>query len=162
MPINMVDNQEETMTMTPRTANRRSWLVLVACLALAACSGCARPEVVYPVQGQVFLDGKPAARAQVVFHPVGAGPDAAHPVGQTDDEGRFTLTTRETGDGAPAGEYRVAVARFLALQGRGAAEGESVTVNDLPARYGAAESSGLTATVRPGENRLPPFALKRK
>jgi hypothetical protein len=151
------------MRHTPRTIGGQRWQLWAAGLALAACAGCSRvEEPFHPVQGQVLLDGKPAARAQVTFHPVNPGPEAVHPVGQTDEQGRFTLTSQVSGDGAPAGEYRVAVVRFLARQGKGAAEGDSVTVNDLPARYGSAEQSGLRAVVGQGENRLPPFELKRK
>lgn len=147
----------------PRLVTGWSWLAPVACLALAACAGCARQgEKLHTVSGQVLLDGRPAARAQVTFHPVGAGPDAPHPVGQTDEQGRFTLTTRVSGDGAGAGEYRVSVVRFLARVGKGAAEGDSAAVNDLPARYASPELSGLTARVGPGDNQLPPFQLRRQ
>jgi hypothetical protein len=154
----MVDIKEKGMSCSLQTANGRSWLGLSACLALAACAGCARQVPVYPVEGHVLAAGKPVARAQVAFHPINGPPDAARPVGQTDEQGRFTLTTQVGGDGAPAGEYRVAVTRYLARK-RGKDDYEPV--NDLPARYESAESSGLTATIGPGDNRLPPFELKR-
>jgi hypothetical protein len=139
------------------SARRLSWMA--AFLAAVACSACSREEKVYPVEGQVLVDGKPAARVQVSFQPVNGTPDAARPVGQTDEQGKFTLTTRVGGDGAPVGEYRVALTRYLARK-RGKDDYEPV--NDLPPRYERADSSGLTATVSAGDNRLAPFDLKRQ
>ena len=131
-------------------------------LALAAlCPACAKSgrQPVYPVRGQVLVRGRPAAWAQVTFHPLDdGGPDAVRPVGHVDQQGRFRLTTYADGDGAPAGEYRVTVQWFLATRARGGDEYRSV--NYLPARYGRAETSGLRATVTPGANDLPAIELK--
>ena len=64
-----------------------------ACFALAAlCPACGPGGrlPVYPVRGEVRVDGRPPAHALVGFHPVGnAGPDALHPVGVVDDQGRW-------------------------------------------------------------------------
>ena len=146
-----------------RTFSRRRTWGLVACLGLLGLAGCsrdARPPVV-PVHGQVRVDGKPAAHAQVTFHPVGdRRTDAVHPAATTDEDGRFSLTSFAAGDGAAPGEYQVAVVWFLASKPRGPGE-ESTTRNYLPDRYGRAESSQLRATVGPGETTLKPFDLKR-
>jgi hypothetical protein len=135
----------------------------VVALALAAlCPACARSgrKPVFPVQGQVLVKGRPAARAQVTFHPVeGSGPDTVRPVGHVDERGRFRLTTYAEGDGAPEGEYRVTVQWFLATRTRGGAD-DYQSVNYLPARYGRAETSGLRATVTRGDNNLPTIELK--
>jgi len=117
---------------------------------------------VHPVRGRVLFNGKPAAHAQVTFHPVGdAGRDAVRPTGRADDQGYFTLTSFRDGDGAAAGEYRVTVVRYLARPARTGSKAEdTVTANYLPARYAGAESSRLTAVVSPGTNELPAFDLK--
>src|SRR5262245_35683473 len=83
----------------------------LAALCLAGCGRSGRAPV-YPVTGQVLLDGsgKPAAGATVIFHPAkGATDSAPRAVGQADDQGTFTLTTYEKGDGAAAGDYVVTV-----------------------------------------------------
>jgi len=76
-------------------------------LAAAGILGCSKSlpiQPTYQVTGQVTVDGKPVPGATLVFHAV----DATNfkwqemPQGRTDAEGKFTLTTYETGDGAPA------------------------------------------------------------
>ena len=134
---------------------------LVALALAALCPACAKSgrKPVYPVQGQVLVKGRPAARAQVTFHPLDdSGPEAVRPVGHVDEQGRFRLTTYADGDGAPEGEYRVTVQWFLATRARGSDEYQSV--NYLPARYGRAETSGLRATITRGDNNLPTIDLK--
>ena len=135
--------------------------VLVALALAALCPACAKSgrKPVYPVQGQVLVKGRPAAQAQVTFHPLeDGGPDSVRPVGHVDAQGRFRLTTYAEGDGAPEGEYRVTVQWFLATRAGGSDEYQSV--NYLPARYARAETSGLRATVTRGENDLPTIDLK--
>ena len=150
-----------TQFAPPRPRDRRRAAALCALALAALCPACARTgrKPVYPVQGQVLVKGRPAANAQVTFHPVEGGPDAVRPVGQVDEQGRLTLTTYAHGDGAPEGEYRVTVQWFLATRTRGGAE-EYQSVNYLPARYARAETSGLRVTVVRGENKLPAIELK--
>src|SRR5262249_24708111 len=139
----------------------RRWHLLVACpLALLVCCGCGNGrKPTYEVRGQVFAGDRPAAKALVTLHPVGdAGPDAVHPTGTVDDGGNFTLTSYQTGDGAPEGEYRVTVVWYLAAKSA-SSPGEYETRNFLPTRYAAAEASQLRATVTKGKNQLEPFRL---
>lgn len=60
------------------------------------------------VSGQVFVDGQPpGASVQIMAHESG-GMDKEHPsVTQaiTENDGKFSMTTYETGDGMPPGEY---------------------------------------------------------
>ena len=135
-------------------------LVAAALLALGvtSCDQSNGREPTFPVTGKVLLpDGRPAAHATVVLHPVG-GPDPApvRPRGKVEADGTFKLTTYDGHDGAPAGEYRVTVELYLA--GPRPDEGPS---NRLNPRYAKAESSGLTATVGAGPTELAPIALKK-
>src|SRR5438270_6044767 len=89
-------------------------------LILALAAGCSHDgsdsgrEPVFPVQGQVLFQGKPATGAQVVFQRVGTGGNApVRASGQVDTAGKFVLTTYAAGDGAPAGEYEVTVERWI-------------------------------------------------
>jgi hypothetical protein len=137
---------------------RRMTMAACAVVALAYC-GCGdgrRP--VYPVQGEVHLQGQAPVHALVTFHPVaddGAG--AVHPTGQVDDKGRFTLTSYVSGDGAPEGEYRVTVAWFLSS---GRPGDDSPPANYLPGRYSRPDTTPLRAVVRKGGVQLEPFQLQ--
>jgi hypothetical protein len=83
---------------------------LVAVLAWAA-TGCGSKKSVYPVQGKIVdAEGKPVSGATVIFCPAENVYDNANkPAGLSDQHGNFTLTTYAQNDGAPAGEYVVAV-----------------------------------------------------
>src|SRR5262245_59020222 len=89
----------------------RRLLVGTAVFAVSAC-GEGRFQKTFKVSGQVLLDGKPVPGVNVRFIPRDNARFvmAETPQGVTDTEGRFTLTTYYTGDGAPAGEYLVAIA----------------------------------------------------
>src|SRR5437763_3743016 len=93
---------------------------LCCCLCLASCSskdyGDHPP---YPVSGQVLVNGQPANGARVVFHHLdGWGEKSIVPQAVTGEDGRFVLSTYGTGDGAPAGDYRVVVAWPAYRRGR--------------------------------------------
>ncbi|MCA9270409.1 MAG: carboxypeptidase regulatory-like domain-containing protein [Planctomycetales bacterium] len=83
-----------------------------ALLLLAMASGCGDGRItVHPVAGQVLVDGQPADNASVVFHPTGADATitALRPSARTDEQGRFSLSTYQRGDGAPPGTYKITV-----------------------------------------------------
>lgn len=63
---------------------------------------------VYPVAGVVKLKGQPVAGADIVFHlKDGSGSS----FGRTDSTGRYELTTRQSNDGAPPGDYLVGISK---------------------------------------------------
>jgi hypothetical protein len=122
-----------------------------------ACTSCSQDKrlPVFPVTGQVLFAGKPTPRALLVFHPVVE--NSLRPLGTVDEDGTFTLTTYEQGDGAPAGDYTVTVEwRRLAT-----VDDDQRPPNRLPARYLNPKSSGITARVGEGDNVLPPIQLTR-
>src|SRR5262249_14780327 len=87
---------------------------LVAFLAVAFALSCASRDnrkPVHPVTGQVLWKGKPVVGAQVIFHPVDKENfERERPHAEkTDADGRFRLSTYLKDDGAPEGEYIVAV-----------------------------------------------------
>ena len=123
----------------------------------------ARPET-FPAAGTVTFNDQPVEGATVVLTPVGHENGA---VGLTDAEGHFQLRTFEPKDGAVAGDYKVAI-RKVEVMSSGADEPPAVPDPTpaplkerslLPERYGNAASSGLTASVKEGENALT-FELK--
>ena len=140
--------------MTPRFAT-----LFVAGLALMplACRDEIARKPTFAVTGKVTLDGKPAATASVVFHPVGAsGPADVKPHGTVNADGTYTLSTYGGNDGAPAGDYLVTVQLWLAGQ-----RSDESPSNRLDAKYATPETTPLKATVAAGPTTLEPFALKR-
>jgi len=78
------------------------------CLLLCSCAeeGPVRKET-YPVTGEVYVDGQPAADVAVTCNDV-KGLDTEMPTtssGVTDQNGRFQISTYESSDGVPPGEY---------------------------------------------------------
>ncbi|SIN80822.1 hypothetical protein SAMN05444166_0995 [Singulisphaera sp. GP187] len=124
-------------------------------LPLFTCScgnGAPRDAAVYPVSGQVVVDGKPAQGVVVRFHLLNQyrDPDVPPPSARTDSSGRFQLKTEAGEPGAPAGQY---VATFLwpaAVGGR----------DRLANAFAEPEESGFVALVEDKAVELPPFVLR--
>ena len=132
---------------------RFSRAATVAIAAASLACGCSRQTPVYPVSGRVTIDGKPLVDAQISFRPA-QGPEA---FGVLDSEGRYRLSTRAAGDGAVAGTHTVTLSQVtvgLALEPGVPPKLEKPTPGAMPVpeKYLRAETSGLTATVVPGEN----------
>jgi hypothetical protein len=113
---------------------------------------------VQPVRGQVLLEGKPVPHAHVVLHPLEHVETARpRPQAKVNPDGSFAVSTYETGDGAPPGEYAVTVQCWLAS----VKNPEAPPVNYLPVRYSRTSSSGLRVQIREGDTQLPPLHLKK-
>src|SRR5260370_1013482 len=133
---------------------RRLW-GLGLCLCLASCAGNKYGDhPPYPATGQILVNGQPAWEANVVLHHVGDwGERAIVPMAWRDDTGRFVLSTYAVDEGAPAGDYKVAIIWP-------AYKGKSLGPDKLGEKYANPETSGLTAHLEKGKNELPPFDLK--
>jgi hypothetical protein len=134
------------------------WLALAIGAALLASCARNQRKPVFPVRGQVLIDGKPAAGATVFFYPVEADPEAVAPYGVVDAHGSFTLTTYLTFDGAPAGEYVVTVR----CPGPPQRPQDEQGPDRLKGRYQEPKTSTLRATVEKKPNDLPPVQLATK
>lgn len=88
-----------------RAADEMRPVVWCAVVLAILASGC-RGQATYPVEGVVILDGKPLAGASVQLVPQGQGRDAT---AQTDEQGRFKVSTFRPGDGALPGTYKVVI-----------------------------------------------------
>src|SRR5262249_55119177 len=87
-------------------------LLRAAVLALLLSASCAQDhrKPLYPVRGQVFVQGQPARDAFVIFPPLhSTDPYPTKAFARVAADGSFRLTTYQTGDGAPAGDYAVTV-----------------------------------------------------
>ncbi len=140
------------MVCSMRFSLPKMLIVAVLALTLASCANGRKPVV--PVRGKVFLGGKPADGALVVFNPVGdKDPNAVRPQGTVGSDGAFEMTTYKENDGAPPGEYSVT---FVWLLENPKTKKEW---SPLPTRYMDPEKSGVRVTINEGTNDLQPFAL---
>jgi hypothetical protein len=113
------------------------WMAVAFSGLLVVGCGDGRPRIV-PTSGQVLMNGKPLTGHVGFIRVVPAGSRAA--TGQIDPaDGRFTLTTYETGDGCVEGTHRAAVIVNTTIGNR--------LVWIVPERYGNDSTSGLTVTV---------------
>lgn len=108
-------------------------------VGIAGCGGSAT----LPVTGSVRLaDGTPVVGATVVFE---SAQHRVSPSGTTDASGAFALTAFERDDGAPAGDYRIAIHPPMAAD-----SSERQPASPFDDRYASASTSGLVFTVAPG------------
>ncbi len=135
-------------------------LLVLGSLLLAGAFGCGSSGPsrvpVAPAKGQISYAGKPIPNALVIFHPVKGDKDAPKPRAKVEADGSFVVETYDSKDGAPVGDYAVTVEWWLT-----SGKGDEPPTNRLPGRYAKAESSGVTVTIRDGENEIPAILLKK-
>lgn len=120
-----------------------------------------RPKT-FPVSGAVSYKGKPFEGAQINFVPAASGSPAAYAVSQAD--GKFTLSTFGSGDGAPAGTYKVTVTRktvetILNPKDPSAPPQGSKEVSLLPDKYGKVSTTPIEVTISEGGKKGVPLDL---
>jgi hypothetical protein len=131
-------------------------LTCIAWISIAF-SGCGKAELrvpTYKASGQLLAaDGKAVAGALIVLHPVDSNSVAPRPRATTDGEGRFQLTTYDTGDGAPEGQFIVTVEQWFRD------DPNEAPTNHLPPDLGKPDSSGIRISIAKSENTLEPIRL---
>jgi hypothetical protein len=137
------------------------WCLGVSTASVIGCGAHSDHEQVYPVTGKVMVHGAPAAGARISYYPAAESASRtgmALPFGDVDSEGVYHLQSYVPGDGAPAGEYRVAITWLEPLPP--GANPEQVTRKDrLAGKYSDPDKSKLTAKVEKGGGEIPPFEL---
>lgn len=103
----------------------------------------------FPVAGKVLFEGTPIPGAQLLFQAT-VGKQTTKAFGVAAADGTFTLSTYVAHDGAPEGDYKIAV---IWRQPRTDAAGKAGP-NLLPPRYGNLEESGLSARIQNGPNKI--------
>jgi hypothetical protein len=141
----------------------RCWIGAAGLAALSLTVGCGTGDgkrKVYPVTGKVRVDGQPAKDAFLIFYPTDTtDAGAPKPTAVADEQGNLIVTTYVTGDGAPAGEYKVGIEwpkmvnQFGRIQ-RGP--------DQLGGKYKDAVTSKWTVRITEGPNTLPDFDIKTK
>jgi hypothetical protein len=132
-----------------------AWRLVMAMLVFISLGcGSGGPEIAH-VSGRVTMDGKPLAKATVVFIPEDGRPAGAN----TDADGRFVLNFDERRRGAIPGKNMVRIMTVRDAEqdetGKTVSPGSPETV---PARYNTATE--LTFTVEPKKRNVANFDLK--
>ena len=128
-------------------------------LVVVVLTGCGSGGLeLAPVEGVVTLDGTPLEGATVLFHPAEGGKPAT---GTTDAEGKFTLTTRNFGEGAQVGMNNVSVCKEKKTESSANVEEGEIAdvVYETPAKYASPKTSELSVDVQPG---MPAVTLELK
>lgn len=137
----------------------RWWLVLIA----PVCGlGCSRGESLASVEGKVVIKQQPAEGVVVTFHRKGADPvTTTPPVGLTDKEGTFTLSTG-TMPGAAAGEYVATMVWPKEIKRKNASpfDGPGESRDELGGHYIDPGRSPFKVEVKAGVNKLEPFVVQ--
>ncbi len=140
-------------------------VLLLIVIALVNLSG-RDSESLYPAEGTLRVNGKPAHGAVVVFHPQNSGKlSATQPVGYVGPDGRYRLTSTNR-VGAPPGDYVVTVSWFVPAQAKTTKKSlgfvdpeKGGTVEKLGFRYSNRQKSTITRTLVRGNNEVEPIEL---
>ena len=139
-------------------------VVVLAAVSLVTASCRSQGPRLYPVHGKVLFKGEPAVGARVIFHPRNdADLRAPHPAGVAGADGTFTLTSFQPDDGAPAGDYTVAVVwpHESSPAPKARAPHNQAVKNRLGGSFNnPARPVLLLAHVGEGNNELPAFELR--
>lgn len=146
--------------------NGRSALCLrtILVLPLLVCAACSSGERLIPVAGKVLHQGKEIKGAVVTFHPKDADPaKATPPVGMTNENGVFTLSTGKHA-GAPPGHYVVTIIWLKEIPSL--KEKKKLSISEGPdiqdffnGAYADPKKSTFKVEIKAGETNLEPFRL---
>jgi hypothetical protein len=149
----------------------RRWAPCAGALALLlGAAGCGPGKVkVYPVKGQITLDGKPMVGGGVItFIPIG-NQRGQGPGGEIAADGSYTLTTHKPGDGSMEGEFRVLILQTTEREPEPTRDGEKAAkpppgvaeADRIPLIYSDPLTSPLKAKVEAKASNELNFQLKR-
>jgi hypothetical protein len=131
---------------------------LLASALLCGCGGKEAWDTSYPAKGVVKYKGKPIKDAELLLFPVDElVPESVRPRGKTNENGEFILSTYGTGDGAPAGSYKVTVIHHQVVIHK---DSVGTKPNDLPPKYASAATTDVTVEINAGETEIPVIELK--
>ncbi len=135
---------------------------LALCGLVFGAPGCSRSrpreqftrQPVFPVQGQLAVNGKPAVGASITFYPVPFdGWTGPIPSATVDEAGKFDGWTYDPSDGVPAGHY-------VLLVTWPEPDDEEKKSDRLQGRFNNPDRSKLKTQIKPQSNILPPINLR--
>jgi len=117
---------------------------------ISGCGGGSDTPPLGTVSGVVTLDEKPLANAQVTFQPAGGRAS----VGETDSEGKYTLSYTGAAAGALIGPHQVVIISAVEAFSDESGEGKDRAARPeiLPAKYNS--KTTLKAEVKAGSNTI--------
>lgn len=147
----------------PRGKPRRLFFLAALLLSVLTAAGCSETPTgrvpVHKTSGVITVDGRAPEGALIVLHPKSPAGDAPSASGRVKNDGTFELTTYETGDGAPEGEFVVTL-DWRKLE---KVNGEFVLGPNLaPKAYTRPATSNAVVRVASGMSVLPKLEIKRK
>jgi hypothetical protein len=136
------------------------FLAVVLAIAVAGCARTETRKPVFAISGKATFQNEPMAGAMISFHPLNdPGPRALRAQATVNRDGTFRMTTYDTGDGAPAGEYAVTVywpsprpAKPKSADPSALGEEEEITPDRLKRQYAVPATTKLRAVVREEAN----------
>ncbi len=121
------------------------WLLVCVSGLFVGCGGGDGPKLV-PAGGVVTFKGKPIGKISVLLMPNEAQGMIAE--GTTDQNGNFKLQTKDPGDGAMVGSYKVSFTYVPdEIPEMPGFDGAKEVVSPIPRKYADNSKSGHTATV---------------
>jgi hypothetical protein len=125
-------------------------------------AGCGKQDAsrvpVHPATGALSFRGQPASGAFVSLHPKdSATVGAPSPRATVGPDGKFALSTYDSQDGAPEGNYVVTVQWYKPVRQNGDLVGGP---NVLPQKYASIRTSDLVIKIAAGENQLQPIVIR--
>lgn len=134
------------------------WQFFLVSLIYAGLSGCGQESwqaKTYPVTGSVMINGAPAAGVFIRLLATGALPvdkRESVPWGEVGVDGTFTIRTYVKGDGAPVGEYAIAL--------QWPHDPSAVdTVDRLKGAFSSKENAPVRVVIEKKRNELAPIVL---
>jgi hypothetical protein len=142
--------------------------LLLIILLLSAVAGCGPRGLsgLSKINGTITLNGHSLEGATITLVPSILNPQSARAAsGLSDANGKFQLTTLNSGDGVFPGDYTVYVSKIISegdilspseIRNRGLLSEQLSEITKpkqmIPEKYTLPETSGLTITVKPGRN----------
>jgi hypothetical protein len=144
-----------------RPASRSAASLLGLAFIAIVTMGCAEAKParapVFPAKGTLTLKNQPAHGAIISFHPKTPLPAGVpSPKANVGKDGSFSITTYDSGDGAPEGEYVATIIWNKLIQNGGESK---IGPNVIPPKYGRPDTSDLEIKIVSGNNSLPPIQL---
>lgn len=133
--------------------------LLLMVMLLSACQQSKNRPPTHPVKGSLLVNGKPANGALITFHPangIGNG-RVIRSLATVKEDGSFVLTTFNSYDGAPPGEYVVTV-YWPGPVSADSPAGE-IGPDRLKGRFSTPDRPLTRVTIREGANELPTLKI---
>ncbi len=142
--------------------------MMVGLFLMTTAFGCnSADEKLYPAKGKVLVNGQPANGAIVTFVPAQSASDGqvAFGIGTCNENGEYTVQSGGK-DGIRAGSYAVTVIwpdpkKKITEADKMMGKQPSDLPDLLQGRYANKEKSQLAATIKPEDNTIADYELKR-